>query len=120
MSLPQNVYFMTFEPWKDGTFLIRFEHLLEKNEDLELSKPVRFNLTDVFPGYEIELKEVILSANQFIEDLHRLHFKSETGEFSSVNDAIKDAEKIKAIADMEILLNPMEIRTFVMTLWPKV
>jgi lysosomal alpha-mannosidase len=109
---------MTYEPWKDGSFLIRFEHLLEKNEDPELSKPIKFNLIDVFPGYEIELKEVILSANQWIEQLQRLHFNSESGEF--FNDASKDSDYIKPITDNEITLDPMEIRTFVMTKYPKV
>jgi len=119
LSLPQNVYFMTFEPWKDGTFLIRFEHLLEKNEDPELSKAVRFNLTDVFPGYEIDLKEVTLSANQWIEDLQRLHFKSESTEFlDEIN--LTDSDKLKPVIDMEIKLEPMEMRTFVMTMWAKV
>lgn len=110
---------MTFEPWKDGTFLIRFEHLLEKNEDPELSKPVRFNLTDVFPGYEIDLKEVILSANQWIDDLERLHFTAESSG-SEFLDAVKDSDGIKPVVDFEISLDPMEIRTFVMTMWPKV
>lgn len=119
LSLPQNVYFMTFEPWKDGTFLIRFEHLLEKNEDPELSKAVRFNLTDVFPGYEIDLKEVTLSANQWMEELQRLHFKAEGGDFlSEVN--LGDADKFKPVLDFEISLEPMQIRTFVMTMSAKV
>ena len=119
LSLPQNVYFMTFEPWKDGTFLIRFEHLLEKNEDPELSKTVRFNLTDVFPGYEIELNEVTLSANQWIEELQRLHFKSEG---ANILDEINltDSDKLKPVIDMEITLDPMEMRTFVMTMSAKV
>ncbi|XP_070500728.1 lysosomal alpha-mannosidase-like isoform X1 [Chironomus tepperi] len=117
LSLPQNVYFMTFEPWKDGTFLIRFEHLLEKNEDPELSKAVRFNLTDVFPGYDIELNEVTLSANQWIGELQRLHFKSE-GDLDDIN--LIDSDKLKPVIDMEITLDPMEMRTFVMTMSAKV
>ncbi|KAG5675727.1 hypothetical protein PVAND_005607 [Polypedilum vanderplanki] len=118
LSLPQNVYFMTFEPWKDGTFLIRFEHLLEKGEDPELSKTVRFNLADIFPGNEIELKEVTLSANQWIEELNRLHFKAEVGDF---RDEINTSDiGFKDIVDLEISLDPMQIRTFVMTMYPKV
>lgn len=119
LSLPQNVYFMTFESWKDGAFLIRFEHLLEKNEDPELSKTVRFNLADVFPGFDIELKEVILSANQWIDELQRLHFKPESSGFLDEVE-LKDVEKLKTIDDLEIILDPMEIRTFIMTLNPKV
>jgi lysosomal alpha-mannosidase len=107
---------MTFEPWKDGTFLIRFEHLLEKGEDPELSKPVRFNLTDVFPGMEMELREVILSANQWIEDSQRLHFRAESMDFSK---EFKDGD-LKLIEDNEVTLEPMQIRTFILTMWQHV
>lgn len=116
LSLPQNVYFMTFEPWKDGTFLIRFEHLLEKNEDPELSKQIRFNLSDVFPGMVVELKEVILSANQWIEQLDRLHFRPDSADYSMNIDA----SDLKTVVDGEISLDPMQIRTFVMSMYARV
>lgn len=108
---------MTFEPWKEGSFLLRFEHILEKDEDPELSQPARFNLFDVFPGYGVELKEVILSANQWMEDSHRLHFNQENEDFL---DEFENATKPAASPELEITLNPMEIKTFVMTMYPKV
>lgn len=118
LALPNNIYLMTFEPWKDGSFLIRFEHILEKDEDPQLSAPTRFNLSDVFPGYDIDLKEVTLSANQYKEDYQRLHFKEESSDFL---DAVeKNTEKHSLLLDMEITLNPMEIRTFIMFLNPQV
>lgn len=125
LSLPQNVYLMTFEPWKDDSILIRFEHLLEKDEDAELSKPVRFNLADVYPNNEIELREVSLSGNQWIEDFGRLQFKSETSTdyFLLNNSSSSDGNSKRStidIDDLEITLNPMEIRSFIMTLSPKV
>ena len=109
---------MTFEPWKDGSFLIRFEHILEKNEDPQLSAPTRFNLSDIFPGYEIDLKEVTLSGNQWLEDYKRLHFKEESSDFldSIENNTVKRSASV----DTEISLNPMEIRTFIMYLNPQV
>jgi hypothetical protein len=110
---------MTFEPWKDGASLIRFEHILEKDEDPELSKPVRFNLGDVFPGNDIVLREVSLSGNQWIEDFQRLHFKAEFSEFSD-DFANKTMNAKASLDDLEITLNPMEIRTFIMTLYPTV
>jgi lysosomal alpha-mannosidase len=112
---------MTYEPWKDDSILIRFEHLLEKNEDPELSKPARFNLNDVFPGNDIDLKEVSLSGNQWIEDFGRLHFKAESQSeyFTSQKDSIKYSPS-HPVKDSEITLNPMEIRTFIMTLTPRV
>ena len=107
---------MTFEPWKDGAFLIRFEHLLEKGEDPELSKQIRFNLTDVFPGMEIELKEVILSASQLMEkQQERLHFRPDTADFSRDDNNI-----LLPVIDAEITLDPMQIRTFIMTMYARV
>lgn len=120
---------MTYEPWKDDSILIRFEHLLEKDEDAELSKPVRFNLADVYPSFEIDLREVSLSGNQWIEDFQRLRFNPEStrsdyfqqfvsnttdGNFKQQQIAFVDVE------DLEIALNPMEIRSFIMSLSPKV
>lgn len=114
MALPQNVYLMSFEPWKDGSFLIRFEHLLEKNEDPLLSKPVRFNLLDIFPGYDIAIQEVTLAANQWIGDYKRFHFNQETANFLDyVEPKIEQATDEE---DLEISLNPMDIKTFIMTM----
>ncbi|CRK93801.1 CLUMA_CG007329, isoform A [Clunio marinus] len=119
LALPQNIYLMTFEPWKDDSFLLRFEHILEANEDPELSNSTRFNLSDCFPGYVIELKQVTLSANQWIEDYQRLHFNSESSNFP--NDEIQNnIMKVEDLSDSEIMLNPMEIKTFIMTMYQKV
>lgn len=119
---------MTYEPWRDDTILIRFEHLLERDEDAELSKPVRFNLADLYPSFDIELREVSLSGNQWIEDFNRLQFKSETTstdyfqQFAS--NTTKASSDVKQeffdVDELEITLNPMEIRSFVMSLSPKV
>lgn len=109
---------MTFEPWKDGSFLIRFEHILEKDEDPILSSPTRFNLSDVFPGFDVDLKELTLSANQWIEDDKRLHFNAETLDF--YDDFGKRSSERVATTDTEITLKPMEIKTFIMVLSPQV
>lgn len=110
---------MTFEPWRDdGSFLIRFEHIVEKDEDPQLSAPTRFNLLDVFPGFDVALKEVSLSANQWIEDFGRLHFSEESVDF--LDEEEQRTKPPKVSPELDITLNPMEIKTFVMTLSPKV
>lgn len=38
--LPNNVQLLTMEPWKDGTVLLRFEHVFEYNESKNLSQPI--------------------------------------------------------------------------------
>jgi len=112
-TLPENVYLMTFEPWKLDRFLIRFEHILEKDEDSQLSQPVTFNLGRVFPG-NFKFTEVTLSANQWFNTrADRLKFRHQVARNvrSSEPKAILSQ---KLSDDLEVTLRPMEIRTFVM------
>lgn len=102
---------MTFEPWKGNSTLIRFEHILEKNEDAELSKPVTIDLTKIFRG-TFEYSELTLAANQFIGDNNRLRFKSAGVE--TIKKLLNDLES-RVLTSPEITLGPMEIRTFLMT-----
>ncbi|CAO1353625.1 unnamed protein product [Diamesa tonsa] len=112
LALPKNVYLMSLEPWKTGQMLIRFEHILEQGEDPELSKPVRFSLDDLFTGFEIDdMREVSLSANQFVEDMDRLHFTTDNQEAKP--------QKNPTVSNFEVTLEPMQIRTFIMSLNPK-
>lgn len=81
LSLPQNVHVLTFEPWKDGSILIRFEHILGKGEDAEYSKTVTFNFQDVFRDLGVSsIQETTLAANQWLSESSPLQFKSETHE----------------------------------------
>lgn len=129
LSLPQNVNLLTLEPWRDGTILVRFEHLLERTEDPEIySKPVHFNLQDVLDGLRvIELRETTLAANQWLSEAKRLHFNAanETADsYQVVSDAssyVTGRRAPFAVADnqadpFDIVLQPMQIRTFVLTL----
>lgn len=129
LALPQNVYLMTLEPWRENGYLIRFEHLLEKDEDPKYSKPVTFNLSDVFQNlFDIEsVRETNLAANQWLSDVHRFKFRKEENVaiveqreeaenevWSKEREAFKghngDEEEINTIS-----LNPMQIRSFVIT-----
>lgn len=105
---------MTYEPWNENSFLIRFEHLLEVGEDPEFSKPVDFNLAQLFPG-DFEFAEVNLAASQWIEDVKRLHFQQEGASLSEDADEMSAKVGGKALENVVITLKPMEMRTFIMS-----
>lgn len=141
LSLPLNVNLMTFEPWKENSILVRFEHLLEKGEDPMYSKPVRFNLQDIFRSFSIEaIRETTLAGNQWKEDNKRFQFKADPAYLQQVTKAAlfgvnpfrqdkvaqsdietkqeEAAENLRNVSNegYEIVLGPMQIRTFVMEL----
>lgn len=142
LSLPQNVHLLTFEPWKEHSILIRFEHILEKNEDSKYSKLVKFNINDIFNNFNIEsIRETTLSANQWLDEAKRMKFVEESNNngpkiddrlvnenknnvqpglepFFDDNDHVENKFDKLANSDsdlMNITLKPMEIRTFVIT-----
>lgn len=79
LSLPKNIHLLTLEPWKSDSILIRFEHILENDEDKQYSKAVTFNFHDVFRSFNvISIRETTLSANQWLNEAKRLHFKAKT------------------------------------------
>lgn len=129
LSLPQNVHLLTLEPWRDGTVLIRLEHILERLEDVRgYSEPVTFNLGDVLHGMSIvELRETTLAANQWLDEAKpRLRFRAAKNEQSTESESSEEgfvsllSSPVKFgdndIDPLEITLQPMQIRTFVLTL----
>lgn len=102
---------MTYEPWNEDSFLIRFELILELEEDPEFSKPVSFNLGQVFPG-DYTFTEVTLAANQRIEELDRLQFQTE-GATASAEESVK--QKASLTDDLVLTLKPMQIATIIVS-----
>lgn len=147
LSLPQNVNLMTLEPWKENSILVRFEHILEANEDPEYSKPAKFNLKDIFHNFDIsEIRETTLSANQWKDEATRMKFRNDDeassdtpanlNPSSGASEESEDLDKIMVLLKDEeksvprynrnrsrdvdtsknIILQPMQIRTFIITL----
>ncbi|XP_023318565.1 lysosomal alpha-mannosidase isoform X1 [Trichogramma pretiosum] len=110
-KLPKNVKILTLEPWKEGEVLLRLEHLFEKDESPKYSVPASVDLKELFSTFTIHsVRETVLSANQWIEDLNRLQWQSEGNEVPVGNN------KSEPIIDSFVVrLNPMEIRTFIIT-----
>lgn len=125
MSLPENIHLLTLEPWKANSILIRFEHILAKDEDEQLSKPITFDLMDVFRGFDIEeVRETTLAGNQWTNEANRFEFTEEITNsnedsptkmlFNNKPEYSKNEQNSSSnIHNHSITLNPMEIRTFV-------
>ncbi|KAK0161282.1 hypothetical protein PV327_009769 [Microctonus hyperodae] len=114
-KLPPNVHILTYEPWKDGKVLLRLEHLFEVGQAGALSSPVEVDITDLFNDFKIvSLRETTLGANQWIESMARLEWHIRDNEDNEVNNQT-DQVKIQGNT-INVLLKPMEIRTFVLTI----
>lgn len=107
---------MTMEPWRADAYLLRFEHLLEKAEDSDYSKPATFDFLDVFGKlFEIEsIRETNLAANQWLSEVQRFKFRAEGEDIiSAVPSNPRLLEEGDDSLKYSITLNPMQIRTFV-------
>ncbi|XP_075149649.1 lysosomal alpha-mannosidase II isoform X2 [Haematobia irritans] len=75
LNLPKNIHLLTFEPWHDHEILVRFEHILEKDEDPKYSKFVQFNVKNVFQGFGIsDIRETTLDGNAWLDENLRMEF----------------------------------------------
>lgn len=123
--LPENVHLLTLEPWLNGTLLLRLEHMYEKQESEHLSSPVTVDLDGLFSDLEIlSSEEMTLAANLLKKDESRYQWN--VGSHPSMNhiDRVKELrDEAEGAGDDDndnsnnllVTLNPMEIRTFVLT-----
>lgn len=113
--------------------LLRLEHVLEKDEDSTLSKPVIVDLQGLFSPFEItSLRETTLGANKWLNEIEPLSFTKGDNLEYFVDDGDCDMQKwlewkayhndlhrsrvpkeTKSEDQYKILLNPMQIRSFV-------
>ncbi|XP_050536748.1 lysosomal alpha-mannosidase-like [Daktulosphaira vitifoliae] len=115
-ALPDNVQLLTLEPWKDGTVLIRLEHIFEYSEDKRLSNAVVVNVQDLFTKFRIvSLRETILGGNQYLSEHTKLSWRTDDNTLSYDD---KSSNKNKNIDPKYIVLTPMQIRTFIAQIIP--
>ncbi|XP_075222185.1 lysosomal alpha-mannosidase-like [Lycorma delicatula] len=113
-SLPENVRILTLEPWLDGQFLLRIEHFIERNDHNELSNPATISIENLFTPFTISsVKEMTLGANTELNKVRRLKWSSDVHN-PDPNDhdglLLNDNVNWKSL-----LLNPMQIRTFLIS-----
>ncbi|CAD1474134.1 unnamed protein product, partial [Heterotrigona itama] len=118
-ALPPNVHILTLEPWKDNTVLLRLEHIFEVGETASLSKPVEVNIQDLFATFTVvSIKETTLGGNQWIQDMNRLKWESETNDVFQMEDNLSHSVEMEGSV-INVLLKPMEIRTFIVEIVPR-
>ncbi|CAF4699968.1 unnamed protein product [Rotaria socialis] len=112
-SMPLNVHLLTFDQLGPKQFLIRIEHYFELNEDEIYSQPVQIDLQDLFKslGTITDLIELTLGANLPLSQLHRLDWMTNNNESSHV-----ETTQQTHLKDTMVMLNPMQIKTFQVTL----
>ncbi|CAF1075585.1 unnamed protein product, partial [Rotaria sordida] len=111
-TLPLNVHLLTLDQLGPKDYLIRVEHYFELLEDDTFSKPVTFDLQSLFKsiGLISNTVELTLSANLPLSDMRRLNWITGDGQLSEM-----EISKERSLKDTNITLNPMQIRTFQVT-----
>ncbi|XP_029036014.2 lysosomal alpha-mannosidase isoform X2 [Osmia bicornis bicornis] len=117
--LPPNVHILTLEPWKDGTILLRLEHIFELGETESFSKPVEINIADLFSSFTIRsVEETTLGGNQLLKDLYRFNWEPEPNNVPQTEET-PTASVTNVEGVINVVLIPMQIRTFIITIEPK-
>ncbi|XP_022237398.1 lysosomal alpha-mannosidase-like [Limulus polyphemus] len=115
--LPPNIHLLTLEQWKGNSVLLRLEHFFEKTDDPRgLSKPANVSLKDMFTPFNVvNVTETTLGANQPLRKASRFAWNIE---HNSTRTNVNTGHQRDAPTGPEfnITLNPMEIRTFLVTL----
>ena len=109
---PLNVHLLTFDQLHEKEYLVRLEHYFELNEDATYSQSVIVDLQDLFKqrGTISDVLELTLAANLPLNELNRLEWLSKEKQPAS---KVSRPAKVNAAS---ILLKPMQIRTFRITL----
>ncbi|XP_046463564.1 lysosomal alpha-mannosidase-like [Daphnia pulex] len=117
--LPDNVHILTLEPWRDGTHLLRLEHVYDIGEHSTLSEPVTLILDDLLADYTItSAVETTLGANQWASESSRLPWT--TADANHQQPLKKVSSKTRqSSGKTSVTLLPMEIRTFIIQMTPK-
>lgn len=112
-NLPPNINLLTLEAWKDGSTLIRLEHIYQASDATIKALPVTVDLSKLFVNFKVHSAlEMTLSASQPLAKSSRLMWRSETG--TSGRWPPQEVDEVGSI--FEVTLRPFEIRTFLLNL----
>jgi lysosomal alpha-mannosidase len=107
--IPDNINLLTLEKLSDNQILIRLEHFYEKNEDAVLSQPAIVSTEKLCQVFECkDIREATLGGNQWKTEAKRFDWTAENEKMEFEDRAVPTK-----VHDDDIVLNPMQIRTFV-------
>ncbi|XP_053907882.1 lysosomal alpha-mannosidase [Cuculus canorus] len=107
-ELPHNVNLLTLSAEDGGNVLLRLEHQFERGESANSSQPVTIDLLSLFSAFSIaSVQELSLGADLPLDAISRLVWTPDTGPIHS--------HPIPKLDPHRVLLQPMEIRTFLAT-----
>ena len=109
-SLPLNIHLLTFDQLNQKDYLIRLEHYFELNEDILYSFPTKINLQSIFNSIGIinNILELTLTADLQLSHVKRLQW--------IIDNEKENLLEQYSFNDTNIILNPMQIRTFRVTI----
>ena len=111
--IPHNLHLLTLDQLAPKQYLVRVEHYFEMYEDPVYSQPIQVDLQQLLHslGTITDQTEMILTANMPLAQLNRLNWT--TTDHQSSYQSMKSDVSVK---DTKIILNPMQIRTFQVTM----
>lgn len=117
LDLPVNVHLVSLEKLPENKLLLRLGHQFAVNEDSTLSQPVVVDVAELLSPYKpVSMVETTLSANQ---DKASQQSEKIQWQFSSESKVIKNdlLARLNGVDGLKVTLDPMQIRTFVVTLF---
>ncbi|CAF4081263.1 unnamed protein product [Adineta steineri] len=114
-TLPSNIHLLTLDQLNEKQYLIRLEHYFELNEDEKYSYPTKIDLQSIFKSIGLinKILELTLGANLELSQMNRLHWLTDNDELLLQTN---NSTKQHSLVDTNIILNPMQIRTFRITI----
>jgi len=114
-NLPANVYMQTLRPvvfpQSDNRFILRLRHIYMVGEDASLSKPVTFDITNLFKGKTISnFKEMNLLGTIEISQIKHVTWRTDDGKEYTPKTP-QGPLRLDSIT-----LNPQQTRTFMLNL----
>ncbi|TRZ06667.1 hypothetical protein HGM15179_020441, partial [Zosterops borbonicus] len=104
-ALPPNVHLLSVEARGGGAVLLRLEHLFERGESRNCSRPVTIDLTTLFSAFTVtSVQEMALGGDVPLGSVSRLLWNTPEGTPKPRRGPPLDPQRVR--------LEPMEIRTF--------